>query len=193
MRVIEPNIDRKVVVEFYVDYEARKKKVSPPDLTGCNWNDPNDIDCRLKAAKDYKHGIISGYKLWNLVEFKLDDLLQSAIVNHIFPCRSQVLGKLVNEEDFKKWKPKGKPEWYDHLESGLCFKREWAMVLRPAVSAENPAKWYIEDGSGRAICFTRRLLNNNDYQSSAFGYLGIEVDRKSTFINNEIPDLLRAN
>ena len=32
------------------------------------------------------------------------------------------------------------------------------MILRPAVKAESPAKWYVEDGSGRAVCFFRRLI-----------------------------------
>ena len=176
---------------FYVKYDADKKHIPPPsNMENWDWNDPNALDQELQN-NSFKHGAISGFKQWDLLQLSKADLFQGAIVSHIFPSEPQKLGLLVSRPVFQQWRPNGNPEWFAPLDGGQPFPTEWAMILRPAVSSENPAEWYIEDGSGRAICFLRRLMRESDCTHCAYGYLGKSPDPKSQFIRSH-PELLHS-
>jgi hypothetical protein len=102
----------------------------------------------------------------------------------------RVLNKLIHYPEFQKWKPNRPTEWYEWLENGKPFPNEWPLILRPAVRSEALAKWYIEGGSGRALCFLRRLCNHPEENGTAKGYLGAEPDFGSDFMQQYFRELL---
>jgi hypothetical protein len=191
--VINPKIfSRRELIRYYVEYDVKKKNIlSPVDIDEWDWNDPNAIDEKLRS-NGFKYGVVSGFKQWHLVQLSRRDLLWCAIVDHIFPGESQVLDCLVSLSAFKNWRPDRPTEWYERLEAELPFPLEWAIILRPTVPNEYPAKWYIEDGSGRAICFLRRLIRQQDNENFAYGYLGDEPDDKSEFMKQHFRELLNC-
>lgn len=56
------------------------------------------------------------------------------------------------------------------------------MIIRPSVRSEEPAKWYIEDGSGRALALLQRVLRNGEMYRTGWAYVGLEPDIRSSFI-----------
>jgi hypothetical protein len=64
------------------------------------------------------------------------------------------------------------------------------MLLRPAVRAESPACWYIEDGSGRAVAFVANQHIFDPSQILAIAYLARNPDPHSSFMLTELPELL---
>lgn len=180
---------RRFVIEQYVRYDARKKgKTVPEDMDQWDWSSADDLDWHLKTA-DFKPGVLAGYISWEPIGPNQAELAKCAIVNSIFPGLPQVLGELRNTVDFQVWHP-GQKEWFEHLEKGGQYPHEWPLILRPAVKSESPAKRYVEDGSGRALCFYRRLVRSTDDASRAFGYLGIRPDPASTFMQTHFRELL---
>jgi hypothetical protein len=191
-------LNRKDVITAYVNYDARKKNNPiPKNLADWPWSDPNALDFELSRCKLFKHGIITGYKTWQEVQLSRLDLLNCAVVNDMFrdfhsPSEHlpRVLNKLIHHPVFRQWKPDRPTEWYEWLESGKPFPDDWPLILRPAVRSEAPAKWYIEDGSGRAVCFLRRLCNHPEENGTAVGYLGVEPDFGSKFMQQRFRELL---
>ena len=108
----------------------------------------------------------------------------------MFPGLPRVLSQLSRLSEFETWKPDREVEWFEQLERGGDYPREWPLILRPAVTGEFPAKWYVEDGSGRATCFFRRLLRSSDYSRRGCGYLGVCPDRDSAFMRTHFSTLL---
>ncbi len=190
-------LTRKDVITAYVSYDARKNNNPiPKNFSDWPWSDPNALDIELSRHK-FKSGIITGYKTWQEVQLSRLDLLDCAVVNHIFsnfhsPSEQlpRVLNKLIHHPVFRHWKPNKSTEWYERLESGKPFPDDWPLIIRPAVSSEAPAKFYIEDGSGRAVCFLRRLCNHPEESGAAMGYLGIEPDFGSNFMQQHFRELL---
>lgn len=183
-------VSRQSVIEQYVRYDARKKHGSiPPDFCAWDWSSADDLDRRLAAA-GFKFGIISGYLWWKPIELGLSDLSRCAIVAGIFPGLPRVLGQLPGLGAFETWRPNHDVEWFVPLERAEDYPHDWPLVLRPAVACETPATWYLEDGSGRGICFFRRLVHFSDYIRKALGYLGVVPDQESTFMREKFPSLL---
>ena len=190
-------LTRKDVITAYVNYDARKKNNAiPKNLADWPWSDPNALDFELIRNK-FKHGIIAGYKTWQAVQLSRHDLLNCAVVNHMFrdfqsPSEHlpRVLRQLIHHPVLRQWKPNKATEWYEWLESGKAFPDDWPLILRPTVSSEAAAKYYIEDGSGRAVCFLRRLCNHPEESGAAMGYLGIEPDFGSNFMQQHFRELL---
>ena len=181
---------RQDLLEFYLSRE--REKGTHVSLEGIDINDPNAID-RHFALHGLKIGVIPGYKSWRYVKLSKEELLQCAIVNHIF--RGSRLFPVLKE--FYEWEPKtrdGKPKstaWYEYIErmeDPTSYPEKWALILRPALPSEDGAKWYIEDGSGRSICFLRRLLTLRK-DGFVYAYIGIESDQKSEWIHREMPML----
>ena len=158
MRVERDGVTREKVVRFYAAYDRRKKGQSPlSDIDTWPWADPDGIDRKL-AENCLKHGVLAAYRTWRLVEFGVADLLECAVVNSIFPGEPQVLGQLALRGKLAEWLPTGAPEWWRLIGNGSDLKIESALIVRPAVQSEAPAKWYLEDGSGRSIALLQRIL-----------------------------------
>jgi len=88
-------VTREEVVRFYAIYDCRKKKRDhDPDLDTWPWSNPDGIDQKLNDH-GLKHGVLAAYRIWRQVKFDFADLLECAVVNHIFPGESQTLSRLV--------------------------------------------------------------------------------------------------
>ena len=163
MRIIKERVTRRDVITFYVGYDRRKKRQPAiGDLHTWPWDNPGAIDERLRN-NCLKSGVLSAYRMWQLIQLDFIDIMDCAIVDHIFKGHPQALGRLVGRDLIETWRPQDDPEWWEPLSSGCDMPQEWALILRPAVANEHPARWYIEDGSGRApalilSCHKRRIV-----------------------------------
>jgi hypothetical protein len=187
--VIENAVRRRDVITFYVHYDCHKKQRAPiTSLDTWPWDSPDGLDECLVSSR-LKAGVLPAYRRWWLVELDLADLLECAIVNHILHEHPQALGQLVGRGVLETAVPPGNPEWWEPLSSGREFPREWALILRPAVSSERPAKWYLEDGSGRALALLRRVLVHQEPWRTVWAYLGVVPDERAAFMRTH-PELL---
>jgi hypothetical protein len=183
-------LTRKDLITTYVSYDARKKNNPiPKNIADWLWSDPNALDLEL-SRNNFKPGVITGYKTWQAVRLSRLDLLNCAVWNDMFrdfksPSEHlpRVLNELIQHPVFVRWKPNRPTEWFDWLEGGNPFPDDWPLILRPAKKSEAPAKYYVEDGSGRAVCFLRRLVNHPEENGVAMGYLGVEPDSESRFMS----------
>jgi hypothetical protein len=183
-------VERRFVIEQYVRYDAPKKnRAIPANMDEWDWSSADDLDRRLKAS-GFKHGIISGYAFWKTVAPSRSDLADCAVEAKIFPHLPRPLGQSDGTPEFEQWKPDRNTEWFEPLERGEEYPTDWPLIIRPAVLREYPAKYYVEDGSGRAVCFFRRLVRTSNYTSRAYGHLGMIPDKTSTFIRKTFPELL---
>jgi hypothetical protein len=192
MRVEREDVTREEVIRFYVRYDWPQKKlkdVEPPGMERWPWDDPNGIDQKLRD-NELKEGVLSAYRKWNLVEFSVADLLECAVVNQIFPRKPQALGQLVLLGKLAEWLPTGAPKWWRLIGNGSELDVESALIVRPALKSEAPAKWYLEDGSGRALALLQRILRYGEAGRTAWVYLGHEPDGRSAFIKSH-PELTR--
>jgi len=183
MRVIEDHVNRERVIRSYAKYDRRKKfqGTLPPDMDEWPWDDPVELDTRL-AKNGLKSGVLSGYRDWQFVEIGLTDFLECAIFNGIFPGQPQALCLLVLLGKVAGWSPDRSTEWLNPIRGGAELNAECPFILRPSVTSEAPAKWYIEDGSGRALAFLQRALSYRELDRTAWAYVGIEPDMRSSFI-----------
>jgi hypothetical protein len=180
------NVTREEVIRFYVRYDWSKKKpkdVEPPDMEKWPWNDPNGIDQKLRD-NGLKDGVLAAYRKWKLVELSVADLLECAVVDSIFPREPQALGQLALLGKLAEWLPTGAPEWWRLIGNGSGLDVESALIVRPAIKSEAPAKWYIEDGSGRALALLQRILRYGETGRTARAYLGHEPDELSPFMKD---------
>jgi len=190
MRIEKDNVAREEVIRFYATYDCRKKKPAHnPDLDTWPWGDPHGLDQKLKDH-GLKHGVLTAYRKWRQVKFDFADLLECAVVDHIFPGESQALSRLVLRGKLAEWFPKGNPEWWRHIGNGCELGVESSLIVRPSLMNELPAKWYLEDGSGRGLALLQRILRYGDFSRTAWTYLGHESDERSHFITQH-PELKR--
>lgn len=106
------------------------------------------------------------------------------------PGEPQALCQLVLRGKLAEWIPKGSPDWWSLIGNGSDLDVKSALIARPALRSEGPAKWYIEDGSGRALALLQRILRYGEVHRTAWAYLGHEPDERSAFIR-EHPELMR--
>jgi hypothetical protein len=188
MRITESDVKRKTVIESYVRYDCSKTGRPMPDCASWDWSDADAIDRDMKCS-GLKTGIPAGYRLWYKVEVTMPDLLNCAVDISIFPGQSRRLG-LVERAAIVRWKPDRQTLWYEQIVNGQTCDETAPLLLRPTVSCEFPASWYIEDGSGRAIAFVANQIRFDPSQALAVGYLGREPDLDSSFMRNQFPELL---
>ena len=188
MRVSERDIERRAVIEAYAKYDCLKKGHSTPEFATWDWSQADAIDREMQRAK-LKTGVPAGYLLWDKVEVTILDLRECAVDGQIFPGQPRKLGLVGGLVD---WEPKlfqylakaGRPVplWYDKIKKGDILDETDPLMIRPALSSEPLASWYIEDGSGRAITFVANQNLFNPSQPSAIGYLGRQPDLRSSFM-----------
>jgi hypothetical protein len=185
MKILKKHVARRFVVEAYAAYDCQKKCVPSPRLSDSDWSSADAIDRALEVAT-LKIGIAAGYLFWDRVEITLEDLIDCAVDASIFPGHSRKLGSVPHDQ-LTKCRP-GK--WYESIAQGRPLGENVPMLLRPAVRSESPAKWYIEDGSGRAITFLANRELFHPSQALAIGYLGRTPDQHSTFMQQKFQELL---
>ncbi len=179
--------DRKTLIDSYLQREIEKKnKPIPPRYENLTWDDPDDLDEWLEKYC-YKPWVMPGFKSWIHVQISKDDLMNCAIVNHIFKDKSQRLGYLIADPEFQSWEPyqDPKPIWYEPLSRGE-FQEKFAITLRAVCPDEKKwnAKFYIEDGSGRSIYYLRKIVRLNK-DSEMTGCIGIDPDPKSNALQEK--------
>ena len=189
MRIRESRIDRRRVVEFYARYECFKKQLVVPELSAWKWTHADSLDAELNRAH-LKTGIVAGYLEWEFLEMTLADLRACAIVSGIFPAQPQALAILEKLGCLASWRPDRQTTWHTPICEGQPLRERDAMILRPALSAEHPASWYIEDGSGRAIALLANASRFDPEALVSFAYRGCIPDPASSFMKRSSFDEL---
>jgi hypothetical protein len=199
MRVIKPNIERRTVIEAYAKYDCPKKGRPIPDFSKWDWSQADVIDRAMESA-GLKIGVPAGYLLWDKVEVTMSDLRECAVEIGIFSEQvHRKLGLIEGDGRLVYWeskfvqyhKDRDRPLWYDNIKKGDILDLTAPFMLRPAVNGESPARWYIEDGSGRVITFVANQSVFDRSQTLAIGYLGRELDPRSSFMQKHFPEPLR--
>jgi hypothetical protein len=190
MRIRERGIKRRTVIEAYTKYDCSKKGCPTPDFATWDWLQADAIDKEMQRAQ-LKIGVPAGYLLWDKVEVTMSDLRECAVADDIFPGQSRKLGFVEHTGGLVGWKPNRETSWYDNIVRGQTFDETAPLMLRPAVSGEFPACWYIEDGSGRAIALVANQILFDPSQTLAVGYLGCEPDSRSSFMQEHFWELLQ--
>lgn len=184
---------RQDLLEFYLSRE-REKGREDISLEGVDIDDPNVIDHHF-ASHGLKIGRIPGYRTWRYAKISKAELLQCAVYVGIFGNQHpQVLSALLESGKLETWKPDRETTWFPtlhNLPSHFVYPEKWALILTHPTNGEavQCAKWYVEDGSGRAICFLRSLHRNNR-QDHAYAYIGEKMDPQSNFMQKKFSDLV---
>lgn len=181
-------VPRRVVIEAYARYDVTKKNRSLPNFESWDWSVADAIDEEMSNA-GLKAGIPAGYLFWEKVEITLGDLRLCAVDAAIFPGQPRRVN-LIDAEAMKAWSSRCDRPWYQAIASGQTLNEVAPMLLRPAVSSESPAAWYVEDGSGRALAFISNQRMFNPAQTVATGYLGVQPDNESSFMRMHFRELL---
>ncbi len=189
MRIRKQDIERRTVIEAYAKYDCSKKNRPIPALATWDWSQADAIDREMCRAQ-LKIGVPAGYLLWDEVEVTMSDLRECAVDVRIFPGQSRKLG-LVGAGELLGWKRKCDKPWYEGIARGETLDVAAPMLLRPAVSGECPAHWYLEDGSGRATAFVANQQIFDPSRTLAIGYLGGKPDPNSSFMREKFPELLQ--
>lgn len=180
-------IERREVVEFYVRYDCTKKRRPTPTLESWSWSQADTLDRELKQV-GLKFGVIPGYLLWDFVALSLDDLRGCAVQRGILP--SQVLFVAEESGALARWRADRPSPWLEQARRGQAMEERAALILRPAVSSERPARWYAEDGSGRALGILSSGRAFGGVHPVAFAYVGRVLDRDSAFMREHFGELL---
>lgn len=199
LRVIERDISRETVIQTYARYDSSKKGLQTPDFATWDWSGADMIDREMCHA-GLKKGVPAGYVRWDKVQLTISDIRQCAVEGGIFAGQPQrELGLIEHSGGLREWeaklfqhlKDRGSrlPSWYDQIKQGRALDETAPLLLRPAVRSESPARWYIEDGSGRAITFVASQGLFEPLQIVAIGYLGQELDAHSSFMHAKFAEL----
>jgi len=200
MQIVQEGLSRRAVIERYANYDFQKKqdKQPLPDFDAWNWSNADAIDEELSRA-GLKTGIPAGYLSWDLVQITIPDFRQCAVSVNIFSeQRNRQLGiieqngQLINWEErlFQHFAGLAVPLWYDYIKLGEVLGESAPFLLRPAVFGERPARWYVEDGSGRAVAFVANARIFAPSDIVATGFLGTVPDANSTFMHTHFAELL---
>jgi hypothetical protein len=190
MRIRKQNIERRAVIEAYAKYDCPRKGCATPAFATWDWSQADAIDKEMCGAH-LKTGVPAGYMLWDEIELTVSDLRECAVDIRIVSGQSRRLGS-VGAGELATWTPDRPAIWCKVIAGGHTFDETAPMLLRPAVSGESPACWYIEDGSGRAIAFLKNQHTFSPSQTLAIGYLGRKPDPHSSFMQKEFRELLCA-
>lgn len=201
VRTLQEGVNRQVVIESYASYDYQKKRngESLPNFETWNWSRADAIDEELHRA-GLKTGIPAGYLLWNIVEIAIPDFRECAVVGGIFACQVhrqlgliEQNGGLVNWEEklFQHLGNRQAPSWYYHIKRGEVLADSAPFLLRPSVFCERPSRWYVEDGSGRAVTFVANANAFSPLEAVATGFVGTVPDPSSTFMRTHFSELLR--
>lgn len=165
---------------------SNRISVRSPTFALLDLDDPNTTDQWLRD-NGFKSGVLTGFAQWALVELSVDDIGSIAVVNHIFKS-SRVLKNLAGTRELEDWIPNRNPlpVWYEPLPA-TEWRDEYSIILRPPTPGERRegAALYVEDGSGRSVCYYRSLLRTGA-PSRMQGYIGFDPNPQSRFFRVEL-------
>lgn len=145
------------------------------------------------CKSNLKTGVPAGFELWNEVSLTVDDLRECAVhnvINEKLGTKMRMLGDLDTQGFLQKWQPPSEREWHVSISIGMVSDDIGPMLLRRAVKCEFPAKWYIEDGSGRGTAFVKYGSRFNPTLTVAVGFLGTTIDSGSSFMREHFREFL---
>jgi len=128
---------------------------------------------------------------WALSALTLDDLRECAVVYQAVPGHLRCLGQLEGSPELEAWRPDRPNCWYEWLSAGGVLQQDAPLILRPSVRSEHPAKWYLEDGSGRALAIVQTVSSRTEGQIVVYAYIANIPDRASTFMQSRFVELLQ--
>jgi hypothetical protein len=189
-------VTRRDVIESYAKYDYHKKHpdLTLPDFDEWDWSSANAIDNRMSGS-NLKVGVPAGFKLWDEVLLTLDDLRQCAVhnvINEKLGTRMRMLGDLDARGFLEEWQPPSERAWHLNIASGKIPDEGGPFLLRPAVQSEFLAKWYVEDGSGRATAFVKYGSRFDPSGVLATAFLGSIIDPRSKFMLEHFPELFHG-
>ena len=175
--------DRHEVVNHYLDRERRSGRRVPADWSRLPYDDPNGMDGWLKGNR-LKHGVISGFRQWAYAALAWQNLLECAVVDTLSRgVSARSLGALLELGFLEGWEPiRPNPLWHAPIRAGLPLAESEAIIMRPALPAEQ-ARFYVEDGSGRATYLAARRPNADIV---AFAYVGFDPDPTSQWLRSAL-------
>ncbi len=179
---IEGIVDRREIIEHYLRLENRKGSPIPFPYPNLPWDDVNALDCWFDKHH-YKTGVISGFRHWGVAILSYEDVLDCAIVSHIFRAPSQRLGDLLRLGCLDTWKP-GNPNryWEQPVHKGESIPRQWGLIMRGALPRER-ARFYVEDGNGRATWFAAQ---RGEASRTAYAFIGFDPDPASHWLRKNL-------
>lgn len=193
MKRIKSGIRRQEVIESYAKYDYQKKHPDRPlpNFEEWDWSSADAIDDRMSES-NLKVGVPAGYELWDDVMLTLEDLRQCAIhsvINEKLGTSMRMLGDLDAHGFLERWQPPSERAWHISIASGKIPDDGGPLLLRRAVKGEFPAKWYVEDGCGRATAFVKYGRHFDPSATLAIGFLGTTIDRRSKFMREHFQEL----
>jgi len=193
MKTIATHVLRRTVVEAYLRYDAAKKSEPLPNSDVWDWTNPDAIDQGLTIA-GYKSGILAGFLEWDQVELTVTDFRACAVVETISRSLNgpRNIEGLEKAQLLKDWTPRGgRATWSDNIDAGRPFTVDEPFILRPTVPSESPARWYLEDGSGRATAIVAAVDHYDKDAFVAYGFVGLRADPSSRFMKDHFPRFIR--
>lgn len=174
------------------DYHKKHPDLPLPNFGEWDWSSADAIDAQMRRS-NLKMGVPAGYELWDEVLLTLDDLRQCAVhnvINEGIGTRMRMLGDLDARGFLERWQPPFERAWHLNIASGKIPDESGPLLLRRAVQGEFPAKWYVEDGSGRATAFVKYRSHFDPSAGLASGFLGMTIDPRSKFMREHFQELL---
>ena len=192
METIRTGVRRREVIESYAKYDYGKKHpdIPVPEFEQWDWSNADVIDASMRESNLKR--VPAGFELWDEVSLTVQDLRECAVydaINRKLGTPMRMLGDLYTCGFLQDWEPTSKRDWYDSISKGMVTDHIGPMLLRDAVRCESPAKWYIEDGSGRGTAFVKHGLRFNPSEIVAVGFLGKTIDPGSSFMSEHFGEL----
>ena len=189
LMVLVSRLNREAVIRAYLERERRDKGTAvPADVDDLAWDDSGVLNAWLRDH-GYKEGVLSDFRSWVRVRLTESDLLDCVIAGFAgfwADCPSRRIGTLLTSgrSRAQEWGPDRPTSWFNALDSGARFPQDAPLILRPSVPSEG-GRWYIEDGSGRGLCYARRLRSHPG-KCEAVGYLALDPDPQSGWLRRNL-------
>ena len=117
----------------------------------------------------------------------MENIGNIAVVNRMFKG-DRVLKNLKGARELDDWIPNRNPLpiWYGPLWANV-WSDNYTIILRPPTVGERSegASHYVEDGSGRSICYYR-TLQRTGAPSRMRGYIGFNPNPNSEFFQKSL-------
>lgn len=189
LMVLVSRLNREEVIRAYLERERRDKGTAlPADVDDLAWGDSAVLNAWL-LDHGYKEGVLSDFRSWVVVRLTESDLMDCVIADFDgfwAGCPGRRIGTLLTScrSRVQEWRPNRPTSWFSALGAGAPFPRDAPLILRPAVPSEG-GRWYIEDGSGRGLCYARRLQGHPG-RCEVIGYLAFDPDPESEWLRTNL-------
>jgi hypothetical protein len=169
-------VPRRDVVLHYLELQRAKGDQPLGSLSAVDWEDTNAIEAWL-GQNGFKSGILSGFRSWAFVRMSKAAVLETAVVAEAEGGRGGRLGQMLASGTLAEWTPDRPTTWWHLVADGTPPGKELALIVRPALPGEK-ARWYVEDGTGRAMAAATRLPKD----AWVYAYIGFDPESSSRWL-----------